>query len=337
MNKSRQVRLAARPQGMPRPDDFVIVDVPISDPVAGGVLVQNSWMSLDPALRKRLSGQDSYMPGIGVGEPLDGAAVGVVIASENASVPKGSTVVHRSGWRDLALIDGSIPQSVRIVDTTVASPEMYLGALGHTGFSAYIGMQRLASLQADDVVFVSGAAGAVGGIAGQLARLAAGRVIGSVGTDEKVDHVINDLGFDAAFNYTKESVGEALSRIAGTGIDVYFDNVGGEHLNAAIEAARAHARIVMCGAVSNYNQEKEVGLRNPFAIVAKRLTVSGFLIQDHAGLRASFEREMGSLLRTGDLVEPRTEVNGLDCAVGAFIGMLEGANIGKALVKLATD
>jgi NADPH-dependent curcumin reductase CurA len=212
--------------------------------------------------------------------------------------------------------------------------EAHLGVLGHTGFSAYLGMRELADLHAGDVVLVSGAAGAVGSIAGQLAKLRRCQVIGSVGSDAKVRHVTEELRFDSAFNYKTEPVREALSRLAPSGIDVFFDNVGGDHLNAAIESARVHARMILCGAVSDYHREDAVGVRDPFAIVAKRLKVSGFLVQDHVGLRANFEREMGILLAAGDVVEHRTIVQGLDQTAQAFISMLSGTNIGKALVQL---
>jgi NADPH-dependent curcumin reductase CurA len=331
----REIHLVARPRGSPLPTDFAIVDVAIPELVEGQVLVRNTWMSVDPAIRLRMDGGASYLPPFPLGGVLDGFAVGVIIDSAVADLKLGDVVVHRSGWRSLALIDVSDHASFRRVDVGLGPPEAHLSVLGHTGFSAYTGLFRIAELRDRDVVFVSGAAGAVGSLAGQMAKLRGNRVIGSAGTDAKVTHLLSDLGFDAAFNYRDGPILEALRVAAPGGIDVYFDNVGGEHLDAAIDVLREHGRAALCGTVSTYNGAGPPGgLRDVFRIVAKRLRLQGFLIGDHLDLRATFEEEVGAWLRAGQLVQRTTVVSGLEHAPQALIGLLRGENLGKTLVRL---
>jgi hypothetical protein len=222
------------------------------------------------------------------------------------------------------------------VDVTAAPPSAYLGVLGMTGLTAYVGLTRIASLAAGDIVFVSGAAGAVGGVAGQVAKaLGASRVVGSAGSDEKVAYVLQELGFDAAFNYHDGKVSHLLREAAPDGIDVYFDNVGGEHLEAAIGALRLHGRIAICGAISAYNAtEPAPGPKNLARLIQTRGRIQGFLVGDHQDLAREYWRRAAGWLADGSLTSRETFVDGLDHAVDAFLGLLHGENIGKMLVRL---
>jgi NADPH-dependent curcumin reductase CurA len=312
-----------------------VAEVDVPDPGPGEVLVRNTWVSIDPAMRLRLDGAATYLPPVDLGAPLDGAAVGEVLASEVDHLQAGDMVVHRSGWRDFALVPGADEGTVRRIDVEVAPARAYLSTLGHTGLSAYAGLFDVARLREGDVVFVSSAAGAVGSLAGQMARLRGHRVIGSVGSDDKVAHLLTDLGFDAAFNYRNGPVVDALRAAAPDGIDVYFDNVGGEHLEAAIDTLRVHGRVAVCGTMASYGgQGRSAGLRNEFEIVAKRLRIQGFLIADHQHLVSRFQDEVGGWLRSGRLVQHETIIDGLENAPDAFLRMLRGDTIGKTIVRL---
>lgn len=335
LHSAWEIRLAARPHGVPRPSDFELVPVEIPDPVEGQVLIRNTWISVDPAIRLRMDGVSSYLPPFRLGGALDGAALGTIIASGVRALEPGAVVVHRSGWRDLALIEADQYPQLRHVDLGLAPPEIHLSLLGNTGFSAYTGLFRIAELRGGDTVFVSGAAGAVGSLAGQMAKLCGHRVVGSVGSDAKVTHLLEDLGFDAAFNYHQKPIVEALRSAATDGIDVYFDNVGGEQLEAAIDVLREHGRVAICGTVSSYNDGgASSGLRNEFKIVAKRLRLQGFLIGDHLDLHDAFLRDAGAWYRAGKLIQRTTIARGLEHAPELLIGVLRGENIGKALVQL---
>jgi NADPH-dependent curcumin reductase CurA len=329
----REIQLAARPHGEPRDTDFRLAEVEVPDPGEGEVLVRNRWMSVDPYMRGRMNDVKSYVPPFQIDAPLDGGAVGEVIDSEDESVAVGDMVLHGLGWRDYAVVPAG---AVRRIDTTVAPESAYLGVLGMTGLTAYAGLVEVAALREDDVVFVSGAAGAVGGIAGQIAKLRGHEVIGSAGSPEKVACVTGELGFDAAFDYHDGPVAELLGRAAPDGIDVYFDNVGGEHLEAAIGALRMHGRVALCGAISQYNATSPpTGPRNVGLAIGKRLSLRGFIVRDHGHLMDDFVREVGTWLSEGRIHQRETVVEGLENAPAAFIGLLRGDNTGKMLVKLA--
>ena len=327
MAASREIHLAARPVGEPKPQDFALVEVDVPDPGDGQLLIRNAYVSVDPYMRARMNAVESYAPSYRVGEVMWGGAVGQVVASRNKRLSEGSWVAHNLGWRELALSDGS---GVLPFDPALAPVSTALGVLGLTGFTAYHGLLEIGRPQEGETVFVSGAAGAVGSVAGQIARLKGCRVIGSAGSAEKVAW-LRELGFDEAFDYHDADVRDALR----DGIDVYFDNVGGSTLEAAIGALRMHGRIVACGSISQYNAtEAPPGPRNLFMVVTKRLLMQGFIISDHYdGLRA-FLAEMGPWVRDGSIRYRETFAEGIENAPAAFMGMLAGENIGKMLVKV---
>ncbi|HEY9472542.1 MAG TPA: NADP-dependent oxidoreductase [Mycobacteriales bacterium] len=328
----REIRLASRPHGEPDESNFTVVDVEVPEPGPGQVLVRNLWMSVDPYMRGRMNDVKSYVPPFQVGVALDGGAVGEVIASRVTDVPVGTYLLHGLGWRDHAVLE---PAGARRIDPTVAPLPAYLGVLGMPGLTAYAGLVEVAALRDGDVVFVSGAAGAVGGTVGQIARLRGHRVVGSAGSAEKVAYLRDELGFDEAFCYRDGPVSDLLRAAAPKGIDVYFDNVGGDHLEAAIGSLRMHGRVAVCGMISQYNAtEPPPGPRNLAMLIGKRLTLRGFLVSDHAHLRAEFEREVGGWYAEGRLRAAETVVEGLEQAPGAFVGLLRGANTGKMLVRL---
>jgi NADPH-dependent curcumin reductase CurA len=335
MPTSREIRLAARPTGMPRPGDFALAQVDVPDPGPGEVLVRNLWMSVDPYMRPRMNDVPSYVPAYELDRVLDGPAVGAVVASHAEGLAPGDTVVHWHGWRDLAVLG---VREARKVDTALAPAQAYIGVLGMSGLTAYVGLLDIAGLGEGDVVFVSAAAGMVGSLAGQIARLRGHRTIGSAGTDAKVAHLRNDLGFDAAFNYRSGDVSDLLREAAPDGIDVYFDNVGGDHLEAAIDALREQGRIALCGTIATYNAgggAPPPTLRNAFKIVGKRLTLRGFIASDHMRRMRAFREEVGPWLRDGRIVARETVFEGLERAPDALIAMLRGENVGKTLVRIA--
>ncbi|MEA2466670.1 MAG: hypothetical protein QOJ57_796, partial [Thermoleophilaceae bacterium] len=247
---AREIQLAARPHGEPKDTDFRLATSDVPDPAEGEVLIRNTWMSVDPYMRGRMNDAKSYVPPFQLDAPLDGGAVGEVVASEDPSLAPGDTVLHAMGWRDYAVAPAN---AVRKVDTDLAPPQAYLGVLGMTGLTAYAGLIEVAGLREGDTVFVSGAAGAVGGMAGQIAKQRGHHVIGSAGSPEKVAYATGELGFDAAFDYHDGAVADLLSDAAPDGIDVYFDNVGGDHLVAALDAMRIGGRVALCGMISQFD------------------------------------------------------------------------------------
>ena len=330
-----EVRLASRPQGWPTEDNFEIAEVEIPTPGDGQILVRNVVMSVDPYMRGRMNDVKSYVPPFQVGKPLDGGAVGEITAvgSGVEGLAVGDNVLHGLGWREYAVLDAK--HAVK-VDPAIAPLSAYLGVLGMPGLTAYAGLLATAEFKPGDAVFVSGAAGAVGQLVGQIARLkGASRVIGSAGSPEKVKYLTEELGFDAAFNYKDGPVAEQLAAAAPNGIDVYFDNVGGEHLEAAIEALNINGHITMCGAISQYNAaEKPAGPSNMIQILAKRLTLRGMLVGDHKALQQQFISEVAAWIASGELKYSETDIEGGSAqAPAAFLGMLRGENTGKMLVQ----
>jgi NADPH-dependent curcumin reductase CurA len=329
---SREIQLAARPVGEPKHSDFRLAEVEVPDPGPGEALVRNRWMSVDPYMRGRMTDRPSYVPPFQLGAPLEGGAVGDVVASNAAELADGTTVLHNLGWREYAVVQA---RAVRPVDTSAAPEQAFLGVLGMPGLTAYVGLLDMAGLRDGDVVFVSSAAGCVGGVAGQIAKVRGHTVIGSAGSAEKIAFVTGELGFDAAFDYHGGNINAQLRAAAPDGIDVYFDNVGGEHLEAAIAAMRTHGRIALCGAISQYNAtDAPPGIRNLASAVVKRLTLRGFIITDSFDRMPDFIRDVGGWLRDGKIRYRETVVEGIEHAPDAFIGLLRGENTGKMLVKL---
>jgi NADPH-dependent curcumin reductase CurA len=328
---SREIRLASRPRGWPTEENFELVTVEVPPPGEGEALVRNLFMSVDPYMRGRMNDVKSYVPPFQVGKPLEGGAVGEVVASRAAGFSPGDVVTSMRGWRELFIAPA---RELQRADPRVRPLSAHLGVLGATGFTAWIGLE-LAKIEAGNRVFVSGAAGAVGSIAGQLAKLGGCRIVGSAGGPEKVKMLIEELGFDAAFDYKQGDLEAQLKAAAPDGIDVYFDNVGGPQLEAALAVMRLRGRIIACGAISQYNDEvPPPGPRNLALVIGKRLSMQGFLLFDWNHRQPAFLTEVGALYAAGKLRAKETVVRGLENAPRAFLNLLRGVNVGKMVVQL---
>ncbi len=332
---SREIRLASHPEGAPKPEDFELAEVPLPEPAAGEVLVRNSYLSVDPYMRNRMRDVKSYVPPYQVGKVMDGGAVGQVVASNGGRFAEGTWVQGLNGWREHFVSNGD---GLFEVDPGLAPISTSLGVLGMPGLTAYAGLMEFGKPQEGETLFVSGAAGAVGSAVGQMARLKGCRVVGSAGSAEKVEWLTGELGFDAAFNYKEVDLNAALREHCPKGIDIYFDNVGGDHLAAALARMRVHGRIPLCGAISQYNaEERQPGPENFLAVLPNRLTIRGFIVLDHFGLLKQFTAEAGPWVKSGELKYRETIVDGIERMPDAFIGLLEGENIGKMLVRVGPD
>ncbi|GAB49278.1 NADP-dependent oxidoreductase [Mobilicoccus pelagius] len=330
--KNREIHLASRPEGWPTPENFDLVEVDLPELGDGQVLVKNHYMSVDPYMRGRMNDVKSYVPPFQIGEALDGGAIGEVVASTSADVPVGATVLHGLGWREYAVLDAA---EARVVDAGEIGESTYLGALGMTGLTAYAGLVYAGGFEEGDVVFVSGAAGAVGSMVGQIAKaMGASRVIGSAGSAEKIAR-IEELGFDAGFDYHDGPVVDRLREAAPDGIDVYFDNVGGDHLEAAIDVLNPEGRVTLCGAIAQYNEtEPPCAPRNLALAIGKRLRLQGFLVGPYFDKMGEYAEKMSAWLADGSVQFDETVREGLENAPQAFIDLLRGANTGKMVVKL---
>ncbi|WP_017537067.1 NADP-dependent oxidoreductase [Nocardiopsis halophila] len=331
---TREWQLVARPQGWPKTDDFRFVERDLPPLGPGEVRVRNAYLSVDPYMRGRMDDAPSYVPPFGLFEPLEGGAVGRVEASRSDGLAEGDLVLHMQGWRDVAQGPAA---GFRRLDAAAGVPDSaYLHVLGMTGLTAYVGLLDIAGMEPGDTVFISGAAGAVGSVAGQIARLkGAGRVVGSAGSDAKVSLLTSRYGYDAAFNYKSGDVRTLLQDAAPDGIDVYFDNVGGDHLEAALAAFNRGGRAAVCGMISGYNSEEPaVAPNNLFELIKKGLTLKGFTVGFHMDRMKDFVTEAGQWLREGSLVYDETVVDGVDNTLQAFLDMMQGANTGKMLVRV---
>jgi NADPH-dependent curcumin reductase CurA len=333
---ARVVTLVARPAAAPGPEHFSLSTTRIPKLCAGQLLVRNVYMSVDPAMRGRMEQTEKhYTTNFAVGDPLDGSAVGEVVQSAAPGIDVGSHVRHRLGWRDFAVVDAA---AATVVDCSVAPLADWLGILGQTGFTAYVGLTRAGNLAAGDTVFVSAAAGAVGSAAGQFAPLlGAGRVIGSAGGPEKARLLVDKLGFHAGIDY-REDLPRSLAEAAPDGIDLYFDNVGGDHLVAALYALRERGRVALCGMISDLQDRgRSPAIGHLIQATLKRLTIQGFIVRDHEDLRGEFERQVSGWLRDGSVTSRQTVTAGLENAPDAFSSMLRGGNVGKALVQVSDE
>ena len=332
MTVSREIRLKSRPSGMPTPANFELARVDLPDPGPGQVQVKNTWMTVDPYMRGRMNDAKSYVPPFQLGEALQGGAVGEVTASNDPALKTGDLVQSFFGWREAFNAPAA---AVQKLDTHGLPPQAFLGFAGMPGLTAYVGLLRIAELKDGDVVFVSGAAGAVGSVACQIAKLKGHTVIGSAGGAEKA-RFLKEIGVDHAIDYKAErDLTAALMRAAPSGIDVYFENVGGVHMEAALMAANNNARFALCGMISEYNNaDLGTGVRALFLAVAKSLTLRGFIVSNHGDMQAAFVKDLAGWVAAGKIQSRETVKEGIENAPAAFLGLFNGDNLGKMLVRL---
>jgi NADPH-dependent curcumin reductase CurA len=327
---SRAWHLKSRPSGMPSPDNFELKDVDLPPVGDGQVRIRNLWLSVDPYMRGRMNDVKSYVPPFQLGEPMDGGAIGEVVESKADGLKAGDLVQHMSGWRDEAVVPARMAQKLPELG---APPEQFLSVLGVTGLTAYFGLLDAARAKGGDVVFVSAAAGAVGSAVVQIAKAKGMTVIGSAGGPQKCDFV-RSLGADKVIDYKDSPILKGLAAAAPDGIDVYFDNVGGDHLDAAFAVARNNARFAICGMIEGYNQREPMAFRFIQRIIAARIALKGFIVFDYFPRMAEFYADMGPWLANGTVKSRETVVEGLDNTLDAFLGLFTGENTGKMLVKL---
>lgn len=335
VTNNQLIILKQRPEATPDDQHFELVEQAIEPLKDGQILVENHVMSVDPYMRGRMRDTKSYVPPFQVGQPLEGGAVGQVVESKHSQYKTGDFVLHSFGWRNFATIEVGKDPQLMPVDPKLAPIGAYLGVLGMPGLTAYSGILRLGELKADDTVFVSAAAGAVGSVVGQIARIKGATVIGSAGGNEKCQYLQKELGFHHTIDYRSENLFDALKQHAPKGVDIYFDNVGGSHLEAAISAMNLHGRIVICGMIAQYNDPKaNTGPKNMIEIIPKRLTIKGLLVMDHYDLLGKFIEDMAGWIQQGELKYQETVFEGIVQAPKAFQGLFTGGNTGKMLVRL---
>jgi hypothetical protein len=315
---------------MPTADNFELKELDLPPLADGTIRVKNHWLSVDPYMRGRMNDVKSYVPPFQLGEPMDGGAIGEVIETKADGFAPGDLVQHMAGWRDEAVIPTRTAQKLPDLDVP---PELFLGVLGVTGATAYFGLLDAASAKEGDIVFVSAAAGAVGSAVVQIAKAKGMTVIGSAGGEEKCAWV-RALGADRVVDYRAAPILKGLAAAAPDGIDVYFDNVGGDHLDAALAVARNNARFAMCGMIASYNDPHPPGFRFIQRVIGARIRMKGFIIFDYFPRMEEFYRDMGAWVASGAVKSRETVVEGLEQAPDAFLGLFTGENVGKMLVKL---
>jgi NADPH-dependent curcumin reductase CurA len=328
------VVLARRPQGTKVAEALELGTIDLPELTPGTALVRNQYMSVDPSTRGRMDpGEKQYTTNFEIGGPLDGSAIGIVEESASDLLPVGATVRHRMGWREYAVVDDS---AATVCDLGKAPATSWLSSMGQTGFTAYAGLLPVGALAAGETVFVTGAGGAVGSMAGQFARLlGASKVVGSAGGAEKCAWLVDECGFDEAIDYRTADVRASLAAAFPEGIDLFFDNVGGWQMVHALHAMRIHGRISMCGAVSNFGTADQPSLAELIEVVLRRVTIRGFIVRDFEALRPEFEARVSAWLASGELVDRATIVEGIENAGAGLEGLLNGANLGKALIRLS--
>jgi NADPH-dependent curcumin reductase len=331
---NRQVLLKRRPNGMPVPDDFEIADAPLPAPGEGQVLVRGIYLSLDPYMRGRISGQRSYARPTEIGEVIEGRVVGRVMASRHPGFREGDYAFGGYGWQTHSAVDGD---ALTKLDPSAAPVSTALGILGMPGLTAYVGLRTIGRPKSGETVVISAASGAVGAVAGQLARREGCRVVGIAGGGDKCAYVRDSLGFDACVDHRGGDLGAALDAACPGGIDVYFENVGGAVQAAVFPRLNDHGRMIMCGMISEYNDAAPRPGPSLVSVVRKRLHIQGFIVSDHAALRPDYLAMAAPLVRSGELKYREDIVDGIDNAPAAFIGLLQGRNFGKLIVRLGDD
>lgn len=322
--------LASRPNGTPTHDDFALTNIDSAPLNEGEVRVANRWLSVDPYMRGRMNDVKSYVPPFAIGAPMDGGAIGEIVESRTDALKVGDMVLHMQGWRDEATGPASGFTKLPALD---APPQAFLGRLGMPGMTAWFGLLAVAEAKAGDTVFVSAAAGAVGSTVVQIAKAKGMTVIGSAGGAQKGEWV-RSLGADAVIDYKAGSVVHALGEAAPKGIDVYFDNVGGDHLDAALAHARPRARFAICGMIDVYNDAKPTQLKYLARLIGNRVRMQGFIVSDYMDRAGEFYADMGALVADGKLRGEETVFDGLDGMPDAFLGLFTGGNTGKMLVRV---
>ncbi|MEU0489837.1 NADP-dependent oxidoreductase [Nocardiopsis sp. NPDC006139] len=330
--RTREIHLAARPTAEPGPEHFALVETDLPEPAPGQVLVRNTWMSVDPYMRGRMNDAPSYIPPFEIGRPLEGSAVGEVVASRAEGVPVGSTVSHFLGWREHSLLDAA---GVTVLDATRIPASAYLGPLGTTGLTAHLALTDTAPVRPGDTVYVSAAAGAVGSVAARIARdLGAARIVGSAGGPDKTRLLLEEFGYDAAFDRRGGDLAARLAEAAPDGVDVYLDSVGGDHLEAALSVMNQGGRVALIGAVGDYNDAEPAPGPNLYRAATREVTLRGMLVSNHLHRFPEFHAKAVPWLLDGTLRTRETVLDGLEKAPEALRGVLEGANTGKMLVRL---
>jgi NADPH-dependent curcumin reductase CurA len=327
---ARAWHLKSRPSGMPTHDDFELKELSLPQVGDGQLRIRNRWLSVDPYMRGRMNDVKSYVPPFQLGEPMEGGAVGEVVESKAEGFAPGDLVLHMGGWRDEAVVSA---RAANKLPDLGAQPQQFLGILGTTGATAYFGLLDVAEAKPGDVVFVSAAAGAVGSAVVQIAKAKEMTVIGSAGGPDKCEFV-RSLGADQVVDYRDGPILKRLAAAAPEGIDVYFDNVGGDHLDAALALARNNARFAICGMIDSYNKGEPTSLRFIMRMIAARIRMRGFIVFDFQPRMGEFYRDMGQWLASGAVKSRETVAEGLDTMPDAFLGLFKGENIGKMLVRL---
>lgn len=337
MAGNRRIVLAQRPTGMPTAEDFRLETADVPAPGEGEVLLRARWLSLDPYMRGRMSAAKSYAKPVEIGEAMTGGTVSEVVESRAPGLSKGDMVVGLGGWQEYAVLPG---REVQKIDPGAFPPSYALGVLGMPGLTAYVGLLDIGQPKAGETVVVSAAAGAVGSLVGQIARIKGCRTVGIAGGPDKCDHVVRTLGFDACVDYKAPDFMDRLREACPDGIDVHFDNVGGDVSDACLSLMNTHGRMPVCGRIANYNDNAPPPGPNKVPmtmglVLVRRLKIQGFIIFDHAHRAPDFHRDMSQWLREGRIVWREDVVEGLESAPEAFIGLLQGRNLGKLLVRIA--
>jgi len=328
-----EIHLISRPEGTPTKSNFKCVEVEVKEPSAGQFLVQNRWLSVDPYMRGRMRAGESYAEPFELNAPMQGGCVGKVVQSQNADYAIGDWVLGNQGWRTCWLSDGS---DTTKIDVTTVSPQAYLGVLGMTGLTAYVGLLKIAELRDKEAVFVSAASGAVGSVVCQIAKAKNCFVVGSAGSAKKIKWLKDKVGVDEVINYKEvDDISAKLKELCPQGIDVYFDNVGGDHLKAAIDNLNTNGHITCCGMISSYNdQEPKPGPNNLMKLIGKQIRMEGFIVRDHLDKQDEFLRQMSQWIESGKVLWEETVTEGIENAPQAFINLFNGDKMGKSLVKL---